>query len=66
MRRAYPVEHKVVEDCEALIKVAPMHEQQGAQEAELANGKVRVVDRPHTLLSDDADANVAGLDHRGK
>ena len=35
-----------------------MHEHQGAQEAELADGEIRIVDRRHTFLAYDAHANM--------
>jgi hypothetical protein len=48
---------------EAVLRQRAVHEQQAREEAELGDGKVRVVHSLAALLAGNADANVSRLQH---
>mmetsp|Transcript_67430 Transcript_67430/g.201429 ORF Transcript_67430/g.201429 Transcript_67430/m.201429 type:complete len:351 (-) Transcript_67430:761-1813(-) len=57
------VEDVVREDRHPTVGLPAVDEEQAAEEAELADGEVGVVDGLHPLLADDAHADLARLDH---
>ena len=53
--------HIIAEERGALVREAAMHKEQMAQEAELADGEIGVVDRLHAFFSNDSNTDVSRL-----